>query len=322
MSVSGQKLSEAGSSQAASVEETSASMEEIRSMVKSNSENATTAKGLAREAFQAAGDGEREMTELSRAMDEIKASSDNIAKILKNIEEIAFQTNILALNAAVEAARAGEAGLGFAVVADEVRNLAQRASSAARETATSIEESLKRSRRGVDITSRVATGLQTIVGKARRVDELVEQIANACSEQSRGVEQVNSAMTQIDHVSQATASEADQSAAAAAQLNEQAKALRSAVDELIAFVDYSRAAAEEKAVTPPAKTGKAVKLVKASPTAKATNGNGHHAETAAPAPAEPVILKPQPRGALPDGFFTNGHGKKSPPTDDSFADSW
>ena len=242
MSETSRKLAESGSSQAASVEETSASIEEIRSMVQRNSEHATSAKSLANEARSAAEGGAREMSELSRAMDEIKASSDNIATILKNIDEIAFQTNILALNAAIEAARAGDAGLGFAVVADEVRNLAHRAGSAARETAQSIDESLRRNARGVEISKRVSAGLQQIVDKARQVDDLVAQIALASSEQSRGIAQVNSAMTQIDRASQAIAAEADHSAASSGTLSQQSQELRAAVATLIAFVDDAQRA--------------------------------------------------------------------------------
>jgi methyl-accepting chemotaxis protein len=235
------KLSANASSQAASVEETSASVEEIRSMVHKNSDHATAARALAREAFQAATAGEQGMNELSRAMDEIKASSDKTTKIVKNIEEIAFQTNLLALNAAVEAARAGEAGLGFAVVADEVRNLAHRATAAAQETAQSIEESRRRSEHGVVTTHSAAAGLHQIVERVGRVDELVEQIATASSEQSRGVAQVNEAMSEIDRSVQATAGEADESAHAAQRLNDQANALRNAVADLVAFTDYDRA---------------------------------------------------------------------------------
>lgn len=284
------KLSAAGASQAASVQETSASLEEIRSMVLKNSEHATSARTLAREAFQAATDGETGMNDLSKAMDEIKASSDKIARILKSIEEIAFQTNLLALNAAVEAARAGEAGLGFAVVADEVRNLAHRASTAAQETAQSIEESLQRSERGVVTTRHVATGLHRIVEKVGRVDELVEQIASASSEQSRGVAQVNGAMTEIDRSAQATAAEADQSALAAQRLDEQARALRAAVDDLVAFVDYSRAAGpvSGESFTPQPTVSKLPKPSKKSSLVPslggsspgASNGNGHHASLA------------------------------------------
>lgn len=239
-SISG-KLSANASSQAASVEETSASVEEIRSMVNKNSDHATAARSLAREAFQAATAGEKGMNELSKAMDDIKASSDKTTKIVKNIEEIAFQTNLLALNAAVEAARAGEAGLGFAVVADEVRNLAHRATAAAQETAQSIEEARRRSEHGVVTTRTAAEGLHHIVERVGRVDELVEQIATASSEQSRGVAQVNEAMSAIDRSVQATAAEADQSALSAQQLNDQAHALRTAVADLVSFTDYDRA---------------------------------------------------------------------------------
>lgn len=237
------KLSSNASSQAASVEETSASVEEIRSMVNKNSDHATAARSLAREAFQAATDGEKGMNELSKAMDDIKASSDKTTKIVKSIEEIAFQTNLLALNAAVEAARAGEAGLGFAVVADEVRNLAHRATAAAQETAQSIEEARRRSEHGVVTTRTAADGLHHIVERVGRVDELVEQIATASSEQSRGVAQVNEAMSAIDRSVQATAAEADQSALSAQRLSDQAHALRTAVADLVSFTDYDRATA-------------------------------------------------------------------------------
>jgi methyl-accepting chemotaxis protein len=134
-----------------------------------------------------------EMNAMSRSMDAIKGSSDNIAKIIKTIDEIAFQTNILALNAAVEAARAGEAGMGFAVVADEVRNLAQRSATAARETADKIEDSIRKSQEGVTISGRVSASLQEILTKARQVDDLVAEIASASKEQSPGVEQISTA---------------------------------------------------------------------------------------------------------------------------------
>ena len=286
MSDTSRKLAESGSSQAASVEETSASIEEIRSMVQRNSENATSAKSLANEARSAAEGGAREMAELSRAMDEIKASSDNIATILKNIDEIAFQTNILALNAAIEAARAGDAGLGFAVVADEVRNLAHRAGTAARETASSIDESLRRNARGVEISKRVSTGLQQIVDKARQVDDLVAQIALASAEQTRGISQVNSAMTQIDRDSQAIAAEADHSAAASGKLSQQAQDLREAVASLIAFVDDAQrltAKAQSESASEHADTENG------ETSAPRHNGNSKHLATAdALLPDQPV----------------------------------
>ena len=150
-----QTLAEGASEQAASLEETSASLEEITSMTKRNADNADSAKALANLTRHAADTGSGDMARMTTAMDAIKISSDNIAKIIKTIDEIAFQTNILALNAAVEAARAGEAGLGFAVVAEEVRALAQRSCRPRAETATKIfEDSIEKSRQGVDISAK------------------------------------------------------------------------------------------------------------------------------------------------------------------------
>ena len=145
-------LADGSSRQASSLEQSCASLEELSAMTRSNAEHAREAKNLADTARQAAESGTAEIQQMSQAMDAIKEASHNIAKIIKSIDEIAFQTNILALNAAVEAARAGEAGLGFAVVTDEVRNLAQRSAQAARETAEKIEDSIRKSERGVQIS--------------------------------------------------------------------------------------------------------------------------------------------------------------------------
>jgi methyl-accepting chemotaxis protein len=178
---------------------------------------------------------------MAEAMDAIKASSDDIAKIIKTIDEIAFQTNILALNAAVEAARAGEAGAGFAVVADEVRNLAQRCAQAAKETAAKIEDSVQKSSNGVEISSKVAKSLEDIVGKARQVDELAGEVASASAEQSQGIEQVNTAVSQMDKVTQSNAANAEESASAAEELNAQAESLKEAVNNLLTMVDGDKA---------------------------------------------------------------------------------
>lgn len=237
VSSSSQSLAEGASQQAASLEETSASLEEMSSLTRRNAETADRVKSLASDARNAGDVGTREMEAMSGAMEGIKASSGEIAKIIKTIDEIAFQTNILALNAAVEAARAGEAGMGFAVVADEVRGLAQRCAQAAKETAVKIEEAVERSARGVDISANVARSLGEIVTKARQVDELASEVATSSREQSQGIDQVSRAMAEMDKVTQATAGNAEESASAAEELNAQAATLRQAVTELQRLVD-------------------------------------------------------------------------------------
>jgi len=243
VSGSSQSLAEGSSEQAASVEETSASLEELSSMTKRNAENAQKANDLAREARAAADKGSGDMTAMNNAMHAIKTSSDDIAKIIKTIDEIAFQTNILALNAAVEAARAGEAGMGFAVVADEVRSLAQRSATAAKETAAKIEGAITNTAQGVQISAKVTEALNDIVIKARQVDELVTEVASASREQTQGITQINSAVGQMDQVTQSNAANAEESAAAAQELKSQAEVLKQAVSELIQLVGGTTATA-------------------------------------------------------------------------------
>jgi methyl-accepting chemotaxis protein len=181
------------------------------------------------------------MNEMKRAMDAIKASAGNIAKILKSIDEIAFQTNILALNAAVEAARAGEAGAGFAVVAEEVRALAQRSATAAKETGEKIADSVRDSDRGVEISGRVASHFAEIVVKARQVDTLVAEIATASTEQTQGIGQVNDAVSQMDNVTQANAAGAEETASQAQELNAQAAELTAVIGRLLVLIGGVRA---------------------------------------------------------------------------------
>lgn len=231
-----QTLAEGASEQAASLEETSASLEEITSMTKRNADNAESAKALAAQTRAAADTGSGDMTHMTGAMDAIKVSSDNIAKIIRTIDEIAFQTNILALNAAVEAARAGEAGLGFAVVAEEVRALAQRSAQAARETAAKIEDSIEKSRQGVHISGKVSASLTEILDKARKVDDLIAEIATSSREQSQGIGQISIAITQMDKVTQNTAATAEESASAAEELSSQAENMKESVHQLLRLV--------------------------------------------------------------------------------------
>ena len=232
VSSSSQTLSQGSSEQAASVEEASASLEEMSSMVKLTAENAQKAKRLASEAQAVAQAGSATMVEMTEAMAAIDASSAEVAKIVKNIDEIAFQTNILALNAAVEAARAGEAGAGFAVVADEVRSLAQRSAAAARETAEKIEAAIASSRNGSKCSTRVGENLRQITDKVSATDALVGDIANSAKEQSQGIQQIHQGIAEVDKVTQGNSASAEESASAAEELHTQAGALREIVDRL------------------------------------------------------------------------------------------
>jgi methyl-accepting chemotaxis protein len=239
---SSQVLAEGANEQAASLEETSASLEEMAGMTNRNAENAGKANDLARQAREAADAGATDMQAMHRAMHDIKLSSDGIAKIIKTIDEIAFQTNILALNAAVEAARAGEAGLGFAVVAEEVRNLAQRSAQAAKETAAKIEDSITKTAQGVEISEKVTKSLAEIVEKVRQVDALVAEVSTASREQSQGVHQITTAVAQMDKIVQSNAAGAQESASASQELDTQSRALQDAVSELRRVIDGVRTA--------------------------------------------------------------------------------
>ena len=237
LSASSRALAAGTSEQGASVTETSASLEEISAMIRSTADNAMKAKDFASQATNAAQSGKNAMLEMNVAMQSIEASSLDVAKIVKNIDEIAFQTNILALNAAVEAARAGEAGAGFAVVADEVRSLAQRSAAAAKETAEKIETAIASTKRGSKTCTNVDESLEEIVKKVSAADVLVAEIAMAAKEQAQGIKQVDIAMTQMDRVTQGNASSAEQTSSAAEQLNSQAKLLQDNVEHLRALIN-------------------------------------------------------------------------------------
>jgi len=226
--------------QSSAVAETGAALEEMSVMIRCTADNAARATQLAKEARSAAETGADTMAEMDSAMQSIGSASGEVAKIIKQIDEIAFQTNILALNAAVEAARAGEAGAGFAVVADEVRSLAQRSAAAARETAERIEAAIESSRQGEASCGRVGTSLATIAERVTAADKLVAEIATAAQEQSQGIRQIGSAMTQLDQVTQENAARADEGAASARDLADQAAAVRGHIEQLRGLVSTGK----------------------------------------------------------------------------------
>lgn len=236
ISTSSQSLAQGSSEQASSIEETSASSEEINSMARANTDSSRKAADLVSGSQQKCAKTNQSLDQMVLAMGEIKTHSDKISKIIKVIDEIAFQTNILALNAAVEAARAGEAGMGFAVVAEEVRNLAQRCAQAARDTSGLIEESIAKSKDGQAKVDQVAADIRGITVEVVSVKALVEEVSQGSQEQTRGIEQVAKAITQMQQVTQQTAANAEEAAAAAEELNAQSETLKEIVERLDSIV--------------------------------------------------------------------------------------
>jgi methyl-accepting chemotaxis protein/methyl-accepting chemotaxis protein-1 (serine sensor receptor) len=253
VSASSQSLAQGASEQAASLEETSASTEEINSMARKNTENSRTAAGVMAEVSGRIAEANTNLEQMVSSMREINASSDKISKIIKVIDEIAFQTNILALNAAVEAARAGEAGMGFAVVADEVRNLAQRCAQAAKDTSVLIEESIEKSNQGRIKLDEVTAAIQGVTESSSRVRTLVDEVNVGSQEQARGIEQIARAIAQMEQVTQKTAAGAEESASAGEELNAQSEALRGLIGQLAAVVHED--ASQNRAAGKPAKPG-------------------------------------------------------------------
>lgn len=221
-----QNLAEGSQEQAASVEEITASVHETDQQIRQNSENTDTANTLVSETNDAASTGQSEMNNLSLAMNAINDSAQNISKIIKVIDEIAFQTNILALNAAVEAARAGQHGKGFAVVAQEVRNLAGRSAQAAKETAELIDNSNKKATDGVQIAERTGTALELVVENVQKVKNIMTEIAVANKEQTQAMGQINEGMGQINTAVQNISSQSEETASAATQLSAQSDNLK------------------------------------------------------------------------------------------------
>jgi methyl-accepting chemotaxis protein len=235
-----QSLAGQASDQAAAVQETSASLEEMSANVQNTTESAGECQELMGETRAVVETGLTAMHATVEAIGKIKESADQTANIIKTIDEIAFQTNLLALNAAVEAARAGDAGKGFAVVAEEVRNLAQRASEAARETSTLIEESSNHAEEGVRVTDRTREAFEATASNAAKVGDKVDAIAVAAREQAQGIMQITEAMESVDRNTQGSAASAEESASASEELSAQAMQLHGVVADLHALVTGRR----------------------------------------------------------------------------------
>jgi len=218
-------LAQNASREAAFLEETSASAEQITSVTHQTAERSSEAVRVMNQVSGTIAEANQSLSEMLGSMQEITGSSDRISKIIRVIEEIAFQTNILALNAAVEAARAGEAGMGFAVVADEVRNLAQRSAQAAKDTTALIEESIRSSQEGRVRFDKVSSAIGAITEGASEIKNLIAEIQSAASEQARGVQQISKAVLDTQALTQSTAASAEEGAASSEELNAQTATL-------------------------------------------------------------------------------------------------
>ncbi|HHU23280.1 MAG TPA: methyl-accepting chemotaxis protein [Clostridiales bacterium] len=224
-------LSRGATEQSSAIEELTASIEEISSQTEQNAQYANKANDLAKEAMINAEKGSSQMKDMLKAMDEINESSSNVSKIIKVIEDIAFQTNILALNAAVEAARAGQHGKGFAVVAEEVRNLAARSANAAKETTDMIEGSIRKSEDGTKIARETAQALDSIVNAIEEVANLVHDITTSSNEQALGLRQISQGIVQVADVVRSNTATSEEIAAASEELTRQALLLKEAVSQ-------------------------------------------------------------------------------------------
>lgn len=237
LTTTSRRLAEGTTEQAASIQETSSTLEESSSMIHQTTQNTKEADVLAKKTKEAADKGDYEMKTMLEAMKELKNSSAEISKIIKVIDEIAFQTNILSLNAAVEAARAGDAGKGFAVVAEEVRNLAQRSAQAAKDTSGIIEGNISLSEKCLGITEQVSESLSAINNESNKVSELLGEITTASQEQEIGVSQINKAISQMETVLQSNASTAQESATSSDQLTVYSENIKKIMNDLSLLIN-------------------------------------------------------------------------------------
>lgn len=242
ISASSQSLAQGSSEMAATIEETSASSVELAAMTSKNADNSNESSRLMGVVDKNVEQANVMLDQMVISMREITGSSNQISKVIKVIDEIAFQTNILALNAAVEAARAGEAGMGFSVVAEEVRNLAQRSAQAARDTAVLIEASIAKSNEGGSKLNLVTEATRSITESANAVKVLVREVSLGSQEQARGTDQISKAITQMEQVTQQTAASSEESAAAGQELSAQAETIRGLAAQLQRMVGGESAA--------------------------------------------------------------------------------
>jgi methyl-accepting chemotaxis protein len=242
-----QQLAHGASTQAASIEETSSSLEELSSMTHQNADHARKADGLSKQGTLVLGEANTSMKALIKSMEEISTASGSVSNIIKTIDQIAFQTNLLALNAAVEAARAGEAGAGFAVVAEEVRNLALRSAEASRTTQDLLQEIIRKIETGSVLVKQTDEKYRVVALNIQEVSKLVEEISVASNEQARGIQQVNTALGQIDEITQHNSASAEESASASQELNAQAERMQGVTDDLTNIVgSYKRKSSGKK----------------------------------------------------------------------------
>jgi methyl-accepting chemotaxis protein len=241
VSSSSQSLSQSATEQAASLEETSASVEQLALMTRKNADAANQVVGHLEEVDSRANESNQALGDMVVSMGGIQDSSRQVSKIIKTIDEIAFQTNILALNAAVEAARAGTAGMGFAVVADEVRSLAQRSAQAAQDTTELISQSISRAQSGADSVERLTASIASITQSVVKVKHLANDVSVASRQQAAGIEQVSKAVVELERSTQGIAGTAEEGAAASEELNAQSETVMSVVDQLEILVGGSLA---------------------------------------------------------------------------------